>query len=79
MSKKVHAVPTRSTAVKAAQIMLDMTLRIGDSVPDVLMVDHDPLLASKLFKEFTRSICSNLKIVEFAYHKKTNTKPARDG
>jgi hypothetical protein len=60
LSGKVHAVPTRATdtAADAAQIILEMALRLGDGVPDVrvLVVDHDPKFTSKLFQEFTRRI-----------------------
>jgi len=78
LSGKVHAVPTRSTATSAdaAQIILEMALRSGDGIPDVLVVDHDPKFTSSLFREFTRRIGSSL-IVGSAYHKNTNAKTER--
>ena len=78
LSGKVHAVPTRSTdtAADAARIILDMALRSGDGIPDVLVVDHDPKFTSTLFREFTRRIGSSL-IVGSAYHKNTNAKTER--
>ncbi len=77
-SRKVHAVPTRATDTEAdaARIILEMALRSGDGVPDVLVVDHDPKFTSKLFKEFTRSIGSSL-LVGSAYHKNTNARAER--
>jgi hypothetical protein len=56
LSSKVHAVPTRATATAAdaAQIILEMALRSGDGVPDVLVVDHDPKFTSTLFRESHR-------------------------
>jgi len=78
LSGKVHAVPVRSTdnAADAARIILDMALRSGDGIPDVLVVDHDPKFTSTLFQEFTRRIGSSL-IVGSAYHKNTNAKTER--
>jgi len=78
LSGKVHAVPTRATdtAADAARIILEMALRSGDGVPDVLVVDHDPKFTSTLFKEFTRRIGSSL-LVGSAYHKNTNAKAER--
>ena len=78
LSGKVHAVPTRATdtAADAAQIILDMALRSGDGIPDVLVVDHDPKFTSTLFKEFTRRIGSSL-LIGSAYHKNTNARVER--
>ena len=78
LSGKVHAVPTRSTdtAADAARIVLEMALRSGDGVPDVLVVDHDPKFTSNLFREFTRRIGSSL-LVGSAYHKNTNARAER--
>jgi hypothetical protein len=78
LSGKVHAVPTRATdtAADAAQIILEMALRSGDGVPDVLVVDHDPKFTSKLFQEFTRRIGSSL-LIGSAYHKNTNARAKR--
>ena len=78
LSGKVHAVPTRSTdsAADAAAIILEMTLRSGDGIPDTLVVDHDPKFTSNLFREFTRRIGSSL-LVGSAYHKNTNAKTER--
>ena len=78
LSGKVHAVPTKSTdtAADAAQIILEMALRSGDGIPDVLVVDHDPKFTSGLFREFTRRIGSSL-LVGSAYHKNTNAKTER--
>jgi hypothetical protein len=78
LSGKVHAVPTRSTdtAADAARIVLEMALRSGDGVPDVLVVDHDPKFTSTLFREFARRIGSSL-LVGSAYHKNTNARAER--
>jgi hypothetical protein len=78
LSGKVHAVPTRSTdtAADAARIILEMALRSGDGVPDVLMVDHDPKFTSALFREFTRRLGSSLLVCS-AYHKKTKARAER--
>ena len=78
LSGKVHAVPTKATdmAADAARIVLDMALRSGDGIPDVLVVDHDPKFTSALFKEFTRRIGSSL-LIGSAYHKNTNAKAER--
>jgi hypothetical protein len=78
LSGKVHAVPTRSTdtAADAARIILEMALRSGDGVPDVLVVDHDPKFTSALFREFTRRLGSSL-LVGSAYHKNTNARAER--
>ena len=78
LSGKVHAVPTRATdtATDAARIVLEMALRSGDGIPDVLVVDHDPKFTSALFKEFTRRIGSSL-LIGSAYHKNTNAKAER--
>jgi hypothetical protein len=78
LSGKVYAVPTRSTdtAAQAAQVILDMVLRSGDGVPDVLVVDHDPKFTSAVFQEFTRRLGSNL-VVGSAFHKNTNAKVER--
>ncbi len=75
LSGKVHAVPTKSTdtAADAAKIILEMALRSGDGIPDVLVVDHDPKFTSTLFREFTRRIGSSL-LVGSTYHKNTNAK-----
>ncbi len=78
LSGKVHAVPNRATdtAVDAARIILEMALRSGECVPDVLVVDHDPKFTSKLFRQFTSSISSSL-LVSSAYHKYTNARAER--
>ncbi len=78
LSGKVHAIPTRSTdtAADAARIILEMALRSGDGVPDVLVVDHDPKFTSALFREFTQILCSSL-LVGSAYHKNTNARAER--
>ena len=78
LSGKVHAVPTRATdtAADAAQIILEMALRSGDGVPDVLVVDHDPKFTSTLFREFTRRLGSSL-LIGSAYHKNTNARVER--
>ena len=48
----LRSYPARSdTAADAARIMLEMTLRTEDGVPDVLVVDHDPKFTSALFKD----------------------------
>ncbi len=60
-------------AADAAQIILNMALRSGNGLPDVLVVDHDPKFTSKLFREFTRCTSSSL-LVGSAYHKNTNAK-----
>ncbi len=53
LSRKVHAVPTRSkaTSAEAAQIILEMALRSGDGIPDVLVVDHAPKFTSSWLRE----------------------------
>ena len=78
LSGKVHAVPTRATdsAADAAQILLEMALRSGDGIPDVLVVDHDPKFASSLFRKLTKRLGSRL-IMGSAYHKNTNAKTER--
>ena len=78
LSGKVYAVPCRSTdtAADAAKHILDMALRSGDGIPDVLVVDHDPKFTSNLFREFTRRIGSSL-LVGSAFHKNTNAKVER--
>ena len=78
LSGKVHVDPVRSTdtAADAARLILDIALRSGDGIPDVLVVDHDPKFTSTLFREFTRRIGSSL-IVGSAYHKNTNAKTER--
>ena len=52
LSGKVHAVPTKSTdtAADAAKIILEMALRSGDGIPDVLVVDHDPKSPAPCFE-----------------------------
>ena len=57
----------------AAQTLLDHSLLSGDSVPNVLVVDHNPKFTSQLFSEFTKAIGSAL-IVGTAYHKNTSAK-----
>ena len=76
LSGKVHAVSVRSTDTAADRLIMDMALRSGDGIPDVLVVDHDPKITSMLFREFTRRIGSSL-IVGSAYHKNTNAKTGR--
>ena len=78
LSGKVHATPSKSTdnAATAAQTLLDHSLRSGDGVPDVLVVDHDPKFTSQLFREFTKAIGSAL-IVGTAYHKNTGSRVER--
>ncbi len=72
------AVPTRltHTTADAARIILEMALSSGDSVPDVLVMDHDPKFTSALFREFTRRIGSSL-LVGSAYHKNTHARAER--
>jgi transposase InsO family protein len=78
LSGKVHATPSKSTdnAAMAAQTLLDHSLRSGDGVPDVLVVDHDPKFTSQLFREFTKAIGSAL-IVGTAYRKNTGARVER--
>ena len=78
LSGKVHAVPTRATATAkdAADIIVEMCMRSGDGMPDVIVVDHDPKFTSKLFTAFVKSMGSCL-IVGSAYHKNTNAKVER--
>ncbi len=80
LSGKIHAVPTKSTdtAADTAQITLNMALRSGDGVLDVLVtrVDQDPKFTSKLLREFKRCIGSS-HLVGSAYHKITNAKMER--
>ncbi len=56
LSGNVYAVPCRSTdtAAYAAKHILDIALRPGDGMPDVLVVEHDPKFTSTMFREFTR-------------------------
>ena len=71
--------PTRATdtAADAARIVLEMALRFGGGIPDVLVVDYDPKFTSVLlFKELMRRIGSSL-LVGSAYHKNTNAKAER--
>ena len=72
LSGKVHAMQSKSTdnAAMAAQTLLDHSLRSGDGVPDVLVVDHYPKFTSQLFSEFTKAIGSAL-IVGTVFHKNT--------
>ena len=51
LSGKVHVVPTRSTATAkdAADILVEMCMRSGDSLPYVIVVDHDAKFTSALF------------------------------
>ena len=78
LSGKVHAVPTRAsaTAKDAADIIVEMCMRSGDGMPDVIVVDHDPKFTSALFSAFVKSMGSCL-IVGSAYHKNTNAKVER--
>ena len=78
LSGKVHATPSKSTdnAATAAQTLLDHSLRSGDGVPDVLVVDHDPKFTSQLFCEFTKAIGS-ARIVVTACHKNTGARVER--
>ena len=78
LSGKVHAVPTRAsaTAKDAADIIVEMCMRSGDGMPDVIVVDHDPKFTSALFGAFVKSMGSRL-IVGSAYHKNTNAKVER--
>ena len=48
----------------------------GNSVPDVLVVDHNPKFTSQLFLEFTKAIGSAL-IVGTTYHKNTGARVER--
>jgi transposase InsO family protein len=65
-----------ANSTEAAQIILEVALRSGDGIPDVLVVDHDPKFTSTLFREFTWCIGSSL-IVGSAYHKNSNAKTER--
>ena len=78
LSRKVHAVPTRTTAtaVEAAEIIRDMCLRSGDGLPDVLVVDHDPRCTSDMFRAIVKGTGSCL-IVGSAHHKNTTAKVER--
>ena len=78
LSGKVHAVPTRATATAkdAADILVEMCMRSGDGLPDVIVVDHDAKFTSALFRAFVKSMGSCL-IVGSAYHKNTNAKVER--
>ena len=78
LSGKVHAVPTRATATAqdAARIMVEMCLRSGDGLPDVIVVDHDAKFRSEVFQAFVKEMGSSI-IVGSAYHKNTNAKVKR--
>jgi transposase InsO family protein len=78
LSGKVHAVPTRSTdtAADAARIILEMALRSGGGVSDVLVVDHVPKFTSALFRGIKQRLGSSL-LVNSAYHKNTNARAER--
>ena len=66
LSGRVHAVPTRATAVAAdaatiiRNIIADMCLRSGAGFPDVLVVDHDAKFTSVVFHAFAKSMGSCL-------------------
>ena len=72
---KVHAVPTSATATAkdAADILVDMCMRSGDGLPDVIVVDRCAKFTSALFRAFVKSMGSYL-LVGSAYHKNTNAK-----
>jgi hypothetical protein len=78
LSGKVHAVPTRATAMatEATEIIRDMCLRSCDEFPEVLVVDHDPKFTSDVFWAFAKGMGSSL-IVGSAYNKNTNAKVER--
>ena len=78
LSGKVHATPSKSTdnAAAAAQMLLDHSLRSGDGVPDVLVVDNDPKFTSAIFREFAKAIGPAL-IVGTACHKNTGARVER--
>ncbi len=52
-------------------MILEMALRSGDGIPDVLVLDHDPKFTSTMLRKFTLRIGSSL-IAGSAYHKNTN-------
>jgi hypothetical protein len=78
LSGKVHAVPTRATAMaaEAAEIIRDMWHRSCDGFPDVLVVNHDPKFTSDVFRAFAKGMGSSL-IIGSAYHKNTDAKVER--
>ena len=70
LSGKVVSLPTRdtATAAEAAKIFLDVCLRNGSGVPDVVVLDHDPKFRGAFFTAFAKGLGSAL-IVGSAYHK----------
>ena len=78
LSGKVVSVPTRdtATAAEAAKIFLEVCLRNGTGVPDVVVVDHDPKFRGAFFTAFAKGLGSAL-IVGSAYHKNTSAKVER--
>ena len=78
LSGKVHATQSKLTGnvATAAQTLLDHSLWLGNCVPNVLVVDHNPKFTSQLFSEFTKAIGSAL-IVGTANHKNTGASVKR--
>ena len=78
LSGKVVSVPTRDTATaeEAAKIFMDVCLRNGTGVPDVVVVDHDIKFRGKFFTAFAKGLGSAL-IVGSAYHKNTGARVER--
>ena len=72
------SLPTRdtATAAEAAKIFLDVCLRNGSGVPDVVVLDHDPKFRGAFFTAFAKGLGSAL-IVGSAYHKNTGAKVER--
>ena len=70
LSGKVLATQSKSTdnAAAVAQTLLDHSLRSGDGIPNVLVVDHDPKFTSAIFREFTKAIGSALIVGTVCLH-----------
>jgi hypothetical protein len=70
--------PTRRGGVIGVDwLVVEMALRSGDGVPDVLVVDHDSKFTSNLFREFTRRIGSSLLVGSYHNLKNTNARAER--
>ena len=62
--------PHSPSQLTMLQMLLYHSLQSGDSMHNVLVIDHDPKFTSQLFHKFTKAIGSVL-ILGTAYHKNT--------
>ena len=62
--------PHSPSQLTMLQMLLYHSLQSGDSMHNVLVIDHDPKFTSQLFHKFTKAIGSAL-IVGTTYHKNT--------